>query len=152
MQHAAQILTLSWPRQRDLKLEAALPLGSEGTIQTAELSKALPAKHKQQGGRTPAVFLPGAPDSSVSLARAMRPRQSELIGQNADRDEAALLVWERKIDKMRQIFATRQRMAKMKYQDLLKGLIRLHILHHASKEPFYGQWMIHELARHGFDV
>ena len=123
-----------------------------GAIPTGPVRKALPAKHKQQGGRTPAVFLPGAPDSSVSLARAMRPRQSELIGQDADRDEAALLVWERKIDKMREIFATRQRMAKMKYQDLLKGLIRLHILHHASKEPFYGQWMIHELARHGYTL
>ena len=38
-------------------------------------------------------------------------------------------------------------MAKMKHQDLLKGLIRLHILHHASESEFYGQWMIHELAR-----
>jgi PadR family transcriptional regulator PadR len=41
-------------------------------------------------------------------------------------------------------------MARMKHQDLLKGLVRLHILHHASKEEFYGQWMIHELARHGY--
>jgi PadR family transcriptional regulator PadR len=41
-------------------------------------------------------------------------------------------------------------MARMKHQDLLKGLIRLHILHHASKDEFYGQWMIHELARHGY--
>ena len=43
-------------------------------------------------------------------------------------------------------------MARMKHQDLLKGLIRLHILHHASKEEFYGQWMIHELARHGYTL
>ena len=43
-------------------------------------------------------------------------------------------------------------MAKMKHQELLKGLIRLHILHHASKEEFYGQWMIHELARHGYTL
>lgn len=41
-------------------------------------------------------------------------------------------------------------MARMKHQDLLKGLIRLHILHHAAKDEFYGQWMIHELARHGY--
>jgi PadR family transcriptional regulator, regulatory protein PadR len=41
-------------------------------------------------------------------------------------------------------------MARMKHQDLLVGLIRLHVLHHASKEEFYGQWMIHELARHGY--
>src|SRR6516225_4990637 len=31
----------------------------------------------------------------------------------------------------------------MKHQELLKGLIRLHILHHAAKDEFYGQWMIH---------
>lgn len=43
-------------------------------------------------------------------------------------------------------------MARMKYQELLKGLIRLHILHHASIDEFYGQWMIHELARHGYTL
>jgi PadR family transcriptional regulator, regulatory protein PadR len=43
-------------------------------------------------------------------------------------------------------------MAKMKHQELLKGLIRLHILHHASQSEFYGQWMIHELARHGYSL
>ena len=43
-------------------------------------------------------------------------------------------------------------MAKMKHQELLKGLIRLHILHHASQGEFYGQWMIHELARHGYTL
>src|SRR5579862_1966739 len=43
-------------------------------------------------------------------------------------------------------------MPKMKHQELLKGLIRLHILHHASKDEFYGQWMIHELARHGYTL
>lgn len=43
-------------------------------------------------------------------------------------------------------------MAGMKHQELLKGLIRLHILHHASEGEFYGQWMIHELARHGYTL
>ena len=43
-------------------------------------------------------------------------------------------------------------MVKIKHQELLKGLIRLHILHHAAKEAFYGQWMIHELARHGYTL
>ncbi len=43
-------------------------------------------------------------------------------------------------------------MARMKHQELLIGLIRLHILHHAAKEEFYGQWMIHELARHGYTL
>ena len=37
-------------------------------------------------------------------------------------------------------------MAKIKHQELLKGLIRLHIPHHASEAGFYRQWMIQELA------
>jgi DNA-binding PadR family transcriptional regulator len=43
-------------------------------------------------------------------------------------------------------------MVRIKHQELLKGLIRLHVLHHASQEPFYGQWMIQELARHGYTL
>ena len=43
-------------------------------------------------------------------------------------------------------------MAGMKHQELFKGLIRLHILHHASESEFYGQWMIHELASHGYTL
>jgi DNA-binding PadR family transcriptional regulator len=43
-------------------------------------------------------------------------------------------------------------MVKAKHQDLLKGLIRLHILHHACTAEFYGQWMIQELARHGYTL
>lgn len=35
-------------------------------------------------------------------------------------------------------------------KDLYSGLIRLHILHHASKEPIFGMWMVEELARHGY--
>lgn len=35
-------------------------------------------------------------------------------------------------------------------QDLYSGLVRLHILHHAAKEPFYGLWLIEELRRHGY--
>lgn len=41
-------------------------------------------------------------------------------------------------------------MPAMKHQELFKGLIRLHILHHAAEEEFYGHWMIQELARHGY--
>src|SRR5205807_4709536 len=40
----------------------------------------------------------------------------------------------------------------MKHQELFKGLIRLHILHHSSNGEFYGQWMMHELARHGYTL
>lgn len=38
----------------------------------------------------------------------------------------------------------------MKYHDLLAGLVRIHILHHACEHEIYGQWMIEELARHGY--
>jgi len=37
-------------------------------------------------------------------------------------------------------------------QELLSGLIRLHILHHAVEEGLYGHWMIGELARHGYRI
>ncbi len=33
---------------------------------------------------------------------------------------------------------------------LYSGLIRLHILHHAAEGPVYGQWIVEELARHGY--
>ena len=35
-------------------------------------------------------------------------------------------------------------------RDLYSGLIRLHILHHADKEPIFGLGMMEELARHGY--
>lgn len=38
----------------------------------------------------------------------------------------------------------------MEHHDLLSGLVRLHVLHHAAQHPVYGQWMIDELARHGY--
>lgn len=43
-------------------------------------------------------------------------------------------------------------MAQTKHQALFKGLIRLHILHHAVDGGFYGQWLIQELARHGYKL
>lgn len=38
------------------------------------------------------------------------------------------------------------------YQELYSGLIRLHILHHASEECIFGLEMIEELSRHGYRV
>ena len=35
-------------------------------------------------------------------------------------------------------------------RELYSGLIRLHVLYHASKEPVFGLEMIDELARHGY--
>jgi DNA-binding PadR family transcriptional regulator len=32
------------------------------------------------------------------------------------------------------------------------GFIKIHILHHATKEPVYGLWFIEELKRHGYEV
>src|SRR5258706_7605856 len=37
-------------------------------------------------------------------------------------------------------------------QDLYGGLIRLHILHHASKGRVFGLWFIEELGRHGYKL
>jgi PadR family transcriptional regulator len=34
--------------------------------------------------------------------------------------------------------------------DLYAGLVRLHVLHHANGRPIFGQWIIDELARHGY--
>ncbi|WP_244148808.1 PadR family transcriptional regulator [Desulfonatronum thioautotrophicum] len=39
---------------------------------------------------------------------------------------------------------------RLEHQDLLSGLIRLHVLHHAAEEEIYGLWMIEELAEHGY--
>ena len=40
----------------------------------------------------------------------------------------------------------------MDHQDILSGFIRLHVLHHAAEGDLYGQWMIDELAHHGYKV
>ncbi|THJ32223.1 helix-turn-helix transcriptional regulator [Lampropedia aestuarii] len=38
----------------------------------------------------------------------------------------------------------------LEHHDLLAGFIRLHVLHHAGEHAIYGQWMIKELAHHGY--
>lgn len=40
----------------------------------------------------------------------------------------------------------------MEDRDLYSGLIRLHILHHATQEPIFGLGIIEELARHGYKL
>jgi PadR family transcriptional regulator, regulatory protein PadR len=40
----------------------------------------------------------------------------------------------------------------MSDRDLYSGLIRLHILHHAVREPIFGLGIIEELARHGYKL
>src|SRR5579862_9116737 len=37
-------------------------------------------------------------------------------------------------------------------RDQYSGMIRLHVLHHASKEPIFGLGMIEELGRHGYKI
>jgi DNA-binding PadR family transcriptional regulator len=37
-------------------------------------------------------------------------------------------------------------------RDFFLGFIKIHILHHASKEPVYGLWLIEELRRHGYKL
>lgn len=40
----------------------------------------------------------------------------------------------------------------MEFHDLLSGFVRIHILHHAAESEVYGQWLIEELARHGYRI
>src|SRR2546430_17223658 len=40
----------------------------------------------------------------------------------------------------------------MSDKDLYSGMIRLHILYHAAKEPIFGLGIIEELARHGYKL
>jgi DNA-binding PadR family transcriptional regulator len=40
----------------------------------------------------------------------------------------------------------------MEHRELLAGLVRLHVLHHAAEGEVYGQSMIEELARHGYTL
>lgn len=37
-------------------------------------------------------------------------------------------------------------------QDLIRGAVRLHTLHHAAKGAVNGAWMAGELARHGYAI
>jgi len=37
-------------------------------------------------------------------------------------------------------------------RDFFLGFIKIHILHHAAKEPVYGLWLIEELGRHGYKL
>lgn len=38
------------------------------------------------------------------------------------------------------------------FRELELGAMRVHILHHASRAPVYGSWMLKELERHGYDL
>lgn len=38
------------------------------------------------------------------------------------------------------------------HRELYSGLIRLHMLYHASREPIFGLRMIEELGRHGYKL
>lgn len=37
-------------------------------------------------------------------------------------------------------------------RELYAGMIRLHVLHHASGQPVYGAWIIKELSHHGYSL
>lgn len=37
-------------------------------------------------------------------------------------------------------------------RDFFLGFIKIHVLHHAAREPIYGVAMIAELARHGYQL
>lgn len=37
-------------------------------------------------------------------------------------------------------------------REILLAFWKVHILHHAQERPIYGQWVLEELRRHGFQV
>ena len=37
-------------------------------------------------------------------------------------------------------------------RDFLRGVVPVHVLHHAAQEPVHGAWMSSELARHGYSI
>ena len=37
-------------------------------------------------------------------------------------------------------------------REILQSFWKVHVLHHASEGPIYGQWMLQELREHGYDV
>lgn len=37
-------------------------------------------------------------------------------------------------------------------REILLAFWKVHILHHAAERPVYGQWIIGELRRHGYDI
>ncbi|HIC90238.1 MAG TPA: PadR family transcriptional regulator [Anaerolineae bacterium] len=37
-------------------------------------------------------------------------------------------------------------------RDLFLGFVKIHILHHAARQPVYGLWLIEELSRHGYNL
>lgn len=40
----------------------------------------------------------------------------------------------------------------MEHRERLSGFIRLHVLHNAAEGDVHGNWMIVELARHGYKI
>ena len=38
------------------------------------------------------------------------------------------------------------------HRNFFLGFIKIHILHHAAKEPVFGLWLIEELGRHGYKL
>jgi PadR family transcriptional regulator, regulatory protein PadR len=40
----------------------------------------------------------------------------------------------------------------MKDRHLFAGLVRLHILHHASHKDVFGMWLMEELGHHGYKL
>ncbi len=37
-------------------------------------------------------------------------------------------------------------------REILQSFWKIHVLHHTAEGPVYGQWMLHELREHGYDV
>jgi PadR family transcriptional regulator PadR len=53
--------------------------------------------------------------------------------------------------KVSEVHETVEAHSKM-FRDLMLGFVRVHVLHHANKEPIYGTGISAELAAHGYQV
>lgn len=51
----------------------------------------------------------------------------------------------------RAVVAARKRENKP-LRDFFLGFVKVHVLHHASREPIYGVWILEELERHGYHL
>jgi len=40
----------------------------------------------------------------------------------------------------------------MLIREILFAFRKVHILYHAAERPIYGQWIINELRRHGYEI
>src|SRR5579864_810375 len=98
----------------------------------------------------------GPPAGSSGAVARLQPDDSRPVTRAESNRKSRRVLWVQSIS-VCYTTTVRNRMSKTKSdedvfdadRDLYSGLIRLHVLHHATEEPIFGLGMIEELARHG---